>query len=80
MNRSEDCTFGQKLMRVNLRACTKIGQQKIGKTLHGLMSLDFSYGIQMVGSGLVSMVRAGDGVVMVWGIFFLAHFEPLGTS
>ncbi len=30
-------------------------------------------------SCLVSMVQAGGGV-MVWGIFFLAHFGPLSTN
>ncbi len=55
----------------------KIGQQKIGKTLHGVMSLDFCCDIQMVGSefgvknmkAVVSTVQAGGGGVMVWGMF-----------
>lgn len=34
----------------NLPRLTKIGQKKIGKTLSGLMSLDFCNDIQMVGS------------------------------
>ncbi len=31
-------------------------------------------------SCLVSMVQAAGGGVMVWGIFFLAHFGPLSTN
>jgi len=53
----------------------KIGQYKIGKTLPGLMSLDFCCNIQMVGSEFAvknmkawiqpATVEAGGGGVMV---------------
>ena len=58
------------------------------------MSLDFSCDIQMVRSEFgVNNMKAwihpalstvqtggGGGVVMMWGIFLLAHFGPLSTN
>ena len=49
---------------------------------------DWKNHIQMVGSEfgsmdpscLVSTLQAAAGGVMVWGIFFLAHFGPLSTN
>ncbi len=69
---------------------TKIGQSKIGKTLPGLMSLDFCCDIQMVASEfdckdhesmdpswLVSTVQADGGGVMVWGIYSWHILGPM---
>ncbi len=50
------------------------------KTFPGLIRLDFCCDIQMVSmdpSGLVSMVHAGGGGVMVWGILSLHTLGPL---
>ncbi len=63
----------------------------IGKTLPGLMSLDFCCDIHMVGSELgINNMKAwihsalsqwfSGGGVMVWGDIFLAHFGPLSTN
>jgi len=59
--------------------------------LPGLMSLDFCLDIQiesefgvnrmdMDPSCLVTTVQAAGGGLMVWGMFFLAHFRPLSAK
>ena len=66
---------------------TRIGQQKIGKMLPGLMTLDFSNNIQMIRiwhkqhksmdlSWLVSMVQAAACGIMVWRIFSWHALSP----
>ncbi len=78
----------------NSHRLTNIGQQKIGKTLPGLMSLDFCCDIQMVGSefgvktwkhGSILPCLNGSGWWWWWwcngaGDIFLAHFGPLSTN
>ncbi len=62
-----------------MHGLTKIGQWKIGKTMPGLMSLDFCCDIQMVGSesgNMKATVQTGGGV-MVWGIFSWHTLDPL---
>ncbi len=62
-------------------------QQKIGKTLPGLMSLYFCCDIQMVGSefGVKNILPCLNGSGWWWwcngvGDIFLAHFGPLRTN
>ncbi len=73
----------------NSHRLTKIGHYNIGNMLPGLMSLDFCFDIQMVGSEFgVKNIKAlihpalsqWFRLVVVWGIFFLAHFGPLGAN
>ncbi len=77
---------GQKKRKYPVGIFTHINTY-IGKTLPGLMSLDFFCDIQMVGSEfgvknmdpfcLVSTVQAGGGGLMVWGIFSWHTLGPL---
>ncbi len=74
----------------NSHRLTKIGQQKIGKTSDeswfllrhsdGRVRIWCKEHESMAPSCLVSTVQVGGGGVMVWGIFFLAHFWLLSTN